>query len=303
MKKLSILFALSTTLLFGEVENVTSGNEFLFSNESSGTFFIENEEKGLSLDEFNIPKTQSIRTSSGNENSFSLGMMMNMNKLTYLGIDASFDLLPLIDIKYNNFFIRPSVVETTKSYEAGYTFYSDTQFLVNALIEYHMAGYDASKLDYPYSKYLDDKNSEFYLGVSAKFIPESSPEFELSADITQNLTDSEGMRIKFYAQRYIQYTQDLFIIPGVSYVFLNDKYVKNYYGITSEEADNLGISSYSPSSGNKFGAHIDISYNISPNLKFRSINAIEFLSNDIVSSPVVENSSNISLGIGLMFTF
>lgn len=302
MKRLlPLLFSIST--LYGAVENVTSGNEFLFSNESSSTFFIESEEKGLSLDEFRTPNKQSIRTSDGTSNKFSLGLMMNMKKLPYQGLDASFGLLPLIEIKYNQFFIQPNVIETTSGYEIGYTLYSDPQFLINAFSEYHFGGYDSSKLAYPYSLGLEDKNSEFFFGAQALFIPESNPEFQLGADIAKSFVGSEGIKFRLYGQRYIPYTQDLFIIPGVSYVFLNDDYVNYYYGVSQSEADKIGILPYSRTSGHKFGAHVDILYSVSPNLQFRSINAIEFLSNDIVSSPIVNSSINITLGLGMMFTF
>ncbi len=302
MKKLlPLLFSIST--LYGAVENVKSGNEFLFSNESSRTFFIESEEKGLSLDEFRTPSKQSIRTSDGTDNKFSLGFMMNMKKLPYQGLDASFGLLPLIEVKYNQFFIQPNIIETTSGYEIGYTLYSDPQFLISAFAEYHFGGYEASRLAYPYSLGLEDKNSEFFFGAQALFIPESNPEFQLGIDLTRNFTNSEGMKLRLFGQRYIPYTQDLFLIPGFSYVFLNDDYVNYYYGVNQNEAERIGILPYSRTSGHKFGAHIDILYSISPNLQFRSINAVEFLSNDIVSSPIVNSSINITLGLGIMFTF
>jgi outer membrane protein len=293
--------------IYGAVENVSSNGEFLFSNDQTNSFLIRTEEEGLSLDEFEVTFSEELKERvSSNNSRKSIGMMMSMKKLPYGELNSDFVVLPIIEIKTDMFYVAPNKVETISGYEFGYNAYQNSNTMLSAFAEYHMNGYDSSDFRGSKSEFssLSDKKEEFFLGVKAEYVPEASPETKVTLDLSRSMGDSEGIRFRLYGQRFIQYTPDLFIVPGASYVFYDRSYVGYYYGITDAEAEDIsGVSAYSPVSGHKFGINLDIIYQISPNVSFRSINSMEFLSNDIVSSPIVTDTMIISIGVGMMFMF
>lgn len=307
MKKLILLniFLLISTIN-AAVENVSPNNSFLFGNENTNTFFIQTEEKGLSLDEFDTPFEDKTKISShSGERKRSIGALISIKKLPYGELNSDFEILPVIELEYPSFYIKPNTVETISGYEFGYKLYQNQSLKFNAFLEYHMNGYEASNFRGSKSNFsnLDDKESEFFIGISASIVPETSPEFKISADISKSFETSEGLRGRIYGQRYIPYANDLFIVPGVSYTFIDSNYVRYYYGISQSEAERVGIEGYSPTSGHKFGISLDLLYNVSPNVSFRSMNTVEFLSNNIVSSPIVSDSILITVGVGMVFSF
>lgn len=308
MKKWALLLFVSFIYtVYGAVENVSSNGEFLFSNDQTNSFLIRTEEEGLSLDEFEVSFNEELkeRVSTGT-NKKSVGILMSMKKLPYGELNSDFIMLPIIEIQTPKFYIEPNKVETVSGYELGYNLYQNNSSIVSAFTEYHMNGYDASDFRGSKSEFsaLEDKNEEFFLGLKAQYVPPESPESKVTLDLSRSLGDSEGTRARLYFQRYIQYTPDLFLVPGASYVFYDRNYVGYYYGISDQEASEIsGVGSYSPVNGHKFGISLDIIYKISQNVSFRSINSLEFLSNDIVSSPIVTDSMVISVGVGMMFTF
>ena len=302
-----LMMLLFVCTIYGAVENVSSNGEFLFSNDQTNSFLIRTEEEGLSLDEFEVSFNEELKERvSSNNSKKGVGLMMSMKKLPYGDLNSDFVVLPIIEIKTDRFYVAPNKVETISGYELGYNVYQNNTTIMSVFSEYHMNGYDSSDFKGSKSEFsnLSDKKEEFFLGAKAEYVPEASPETKVTFDIARSIGDSEGTRFRLYGQRYIQYTPDLFIVPGASYVFYDRNYVRYYYGITDAEAEEItGISSYSPVNGHKFGVNLDIVYQISPNVSFRSINSMEFLSNDIVSSPLVTDTIIISIGVGMMFTF
>lgn len=307
MKKLILLHALLLiSTINAAVENVSANNSFLFGNENTNNFFIRTEERGLSLDEFDAPFENKTRVQGHNGDvRRSVGALISIKKLPYGELNSDFEILPLIELEYPSFYIKTNTIETVSGYEFGYKIYQNQSMNLNAFVEYHMNGYDSSNFRGSKSHFsnLDNKDPEFFIGLSASLVPETSPEFKISGDISRSFQESEGLKGRVYGQRFIPYANDLFLIPGVSYTFIDREYVRYYYGITEAEAKRLDIEGYSPTSGHKFGISLDILYNMSPNVSFRSINTIEFLSNNIVSSPIVSDSVLISVGVGLSFSF
>lgn len=303
MKKLffiaSIMF-LNAYALFSEVENISISNNLIFTPDVNIVEALTPEDNGLNLDDFLITENQTSRSERGNEDKISIGLLMNIKKNPYLGVESGFEVFPLIEAKYDKFFVKPNTIETVSGYQGGYIFYSDTQFMLSGIIDYQISNLDVEKLEAPLPSILEKKKSEFYFGLSGKFVPVSSPEFSIAVDVAKNFNNSGGLKVKFYGERYIQYTPLLYVVPGISYIFLDKDYINYYYGVP----ENLvNVTPYGDTPGNKFGAHLDLVYTLGENIDFRSINSIELLSTEIAESPLVTNRINLNIGIGIMFTF
>lgn len=297
MKKYFLFYMLTLFNIFGAVENIASSDSLIFTPDTSIT--LEPEDNGLNLDDFLVSDSDSIRLERTNENRFSIGLIMNIKRKPYLGEESNFETYPLVEIKYDKFFLKPVTLSTISGYVGGYNFYADRQFVLSGTIEYHLAEFDAKRLTSPYYLYVPSKDSEFYFGLSGHFIPEANPEFTLGVDVSKNFLNSGGLRIKAYGERYIAYTADLAVIPAISYEFLDTDYVNYYYSVPAYKT----TPAYNDVSGGKFGAHLDLVYNLGENIDFRSINSVEVFSTEISQSPIVTNKIVLNVGLGLMFTF
>ena len=292
-----ILLFINSFTSFGAVENIAVSDNLIFTPDA--TINLEPIDNGLNLDDFLVPEAQAAKLERSTENRLSIGLIMNIKRKAYLGEESNFETYPLIEAKYDNFFLKPSTLSTVSGYIGGYNFYSDRQFVLSGIVEYHLAELDSKKLQYPYNQFVRSKDSEFYFGLSGKFIPEANPEFSLGLDVSKNFLNSGGLRIKAYGERFIAYTPDLYVVPGVSYEFLDKDYFNYYYSVPSYKS----LPAYEDVSGGKFGAHLDIVYNLGENMDFRSINSVEILSNEISQSPIIANKINLNIGVGLVFTF
>lgn len=291
------LFLLSSIQIFSAVENISFTDSPIFSPQT--TLNLEPIDRGLGLDDFLISESPSIRLERSDENKLSLGLIMNIKRKAYLGEESNFETYPLIEAKYDKFFIKPSTLDSVSGYIGGYNFYSDRQFVLSGTVEYHLAEQDSKRLENPYNKFIKSKDSEYYFGLSGKFIPEANPEISMGLDIGKNFFNSGALRIKAYGERYIPYTPDLYIVAAISYVFLDKDYCNYYYSVPRS----IYGDSYEDFSGGKFGAHMDLVYNLGENVNFRSINSLEIFSNEISQSPIIANKINLNVGLGLMFTF
>lgn len=291
------IFAYSNLNIFSAVENISVTDSLIFTPEA--TINLEPIDEGLNLDDFLITESPSVRLERSDENRLSLGLIMNIKRKAYLGEESNFETYPLIEAKYDKFFIKPSTMDTVSGYIGGYNFYSDRQFVLSGIVEYHLAEQDSKRLENNYNKFIKSKDSEFYFGLSGKYIPDANPELSMGIDVEKNFFNSGALRIKAYGERYIPYTQDLYLITAFSYIFLDKDYCNYYYSVPK----NIYYDSYEDFSGGKFGAHLDLVYNLGDNINFRSINSVEILSNEISQSPIVANKINLNVGLGLMFTF
>ena len=301
MKKFSlisiILFSYNL-LLMGAVENITVSDNIIFTPDVTVAEVPEPEDYGLNLDDF-IISDSNTRFERSTENHLSIGLLTTILRKPYYGAESDFSIYPLIEGKYNDFFVKPITTDSISGYMGGFNFYSDKQFIVSAIAEYQLSKLAAKDLASPYNKIVDSKDSEIYFGFSGKFIPDSNPDFMLAAEITKNFLNSGGGKFKIYGERYIGLTPDLQIIPAISYTFLDKNYVDYFYGVPT----NSSVASFQNVAGSKFGIHLDLTYSLGDNISFRSINTIEILSNDIAQSPIVANNINMNIGLGLMYHF
>ena len=298
-KLASLFFIAYNFIVFGAVENIDMSNNLIFTPDTEITTEFEPKDKGLNLEEFNT-NGKNVKFERSTENKISVGLLTTILRKPYYGAESDFSLYPLIEAKYKDFYIKPVTLDTVSGYMGAYNFYSDNQFLVSAIAEYQLSETSSKDLGYPFNNFIESKDSEFYFGLSTKFIPESNPNFSLTAEVSKNFMNSKGAKVKLYGERYISLTPDLQLIPAVSYTFLDKKYVDYYYGVPK---NNYGKASYLNASGNKFGLHLDLIYSLGDNISFRSINSLEIFSNEISESPLVANKINMNLGIGLMYTF
>lgn len=292
-KSLFSFFLINTILSLGAVENINIKDERIFTPDTNEVKTLEPTDKGFNNSDFEPTNTNSSKQ-------LSVGLISNIQRRATYGAETDFEIIPIIEGQYKNFSVKPITLDSIPGYIGTYNFYNNRRFKTYATSEYEFSSLDASKLVYPYNKFIESKNSELYFGLSGKYYPESDSDMNIGIDISKNFMESKGTKLKIYTERISQVTKDLEIVGGLSLTFLDKNYVNYFYGVPK---NSYSVDSYQDASGFKGGIHLDLKYRITDNTYFRSINSIEFLSSELAMSPIINNNVNFNIGFGIQVTF
>ncbi|TDT72287.1 outer membrane scaffolding protein for murein synthesis (MipA/OmpV family) [Hypnocyclicus thermotrophus] len=297
MKKILLIFSaimLYSNLAFSAVENLSTGDVYLFGESNNNNLTVQDNQETLALDEFDIQNnTQSSATATTDR--FQIGIALTTGKREYKEM-AKFEFMPLFDIKYKQFYLDKTV--------AGIYIIQNEEIKVSLVGEYNMASYDASKLPSPYNIIMNNRDNEIHGGFGITFTPITDNNIEFNLRLTRDFVGkSNGFKTYIEAIRTIPYTQSIILKPKVLYTFMNRDYINYYYGVTSSEAaKDTDVTAYSAqTSGYKFGFGFDLDYQISRTFTIKSFNKIEWHSNEITESPITEDLS-IEIGGGFVLS-
>jgi len=117
-----------------------------------------------------------------------------------------------------------------------------------------------------------------------------------------------GAGAKISAVRPFMVTSRLFIIPQIKFSLLDENMMDYYFGVTEDEVNdsrNTALDeAYDP---NKFGyasaMGISIRYYINSKISAFSVAEVQYVSDEIGDSPIVDNGVNYFTGVGLRYDF
>jgi len=117
-----------------------------------------------------------------------------------------------------------------------------------------------------------------------------------------------GRSGKISAIRPFIVTNKLWIIPQINFSLLDENMIDYYFGVNEDEVNDSRSTKlnniYDP---NKFAyasaVGITIRYSINPKFSIFSLAEIQYVSDEIGDSPIVENRANYFVGLGLKYDF
>jgi len=239
---------------------------------------------------------------------FSIGGMGIYSSNFYKEEDNKATGVPVINYSYNDRFY-------VKGTEMGYTFNKDepVQFtpyfqpfgglaLLGAGGALGSKVVEGSDMEKGY-KGIDDRETQGELGLRATYKPSKT------VGITGDITGGEhGAHAKATVSKVYMPNERLAIIPQASVALLSKDFSDYYFGVSKKEAANAKnykidkeykLDDITGAAALGFNAN----YYITENLSTFLISEVQFLSDKIKKSPIVEDHTNFFTGLGLNYKF
>jgi Outer membrane protein V len=131
--------------------------------------------------------------------------------------------------------------------------------------------------------------------------------FEMSVNIRQAITHSDNGLLGTVR---FDYRTPLFaggraqVVFGPNFDFADASYEKTWFGVSSSQAANSGLTSYNPKAGLRdVGLHADISYRYSEHILVHGLASVQRLTSDAGDSPVVQDRTQALVGMGIAYHF
>ena len=211
--------------------------------------------------------------------------------------DENGHVLPLVDLEYDNFFLKGA---TVNGFSLGYNLYQDDFYTLSLYVK-PFGGYkmDADDMKSGYRS-IDDREHKV-MGGAGIGIYTGIYDIEMTAAVDYG---KEGGNIVFQLTRPYFVNSDLVIIPSVNFVYFNSDYIDYYFGVDRHEAyGKLAGKTYEGDSGYTFGFNITSSYRLTDSFSILGFAGVNRLSNEIKDSPIVDDSMVYFVGTGVVYTF
>jgi outer membrane scaffolding protein for murein synthesis (MipA/OmpV family) len=163
-------------------------------------------------------------------------------------------------------------------------------------------GYDFGReeADDPHLAGLGDIEGGATLGFSVDY--EAGP-LELYADLERSFGDGDGVVGKFGAEVSRPVGQVL-LGANLSATWADDNHMQNYFGVTAGQSASSGLATYEAGAGFKrVDLELSAAYMLSENWMLQGQIGIGELVGDAADSPIVQDTTQISAGIFVAYTF
>lgn len=232
-----------------------------------------------------------------NHNRIGVGLGIGSSSKLFKKEDNSVMPLPLLDIRYDDFYVE--------GVNIGYHAYKNDLITMSIFLD-PLAGFpvegDDMKKGY---KHIDDRETQAMLGVKADF--RLSNIDILGSALVQAGENGSKARLSLF--RVI--SMDKFrVIPSAFISYYSADFTDYYFGVSHKEVvKNSGIagskinSSYDADGAFSAGIKLTGDYAINDRLSLLIFLGAERFSDEIKDSPIVENSTVYSAGVGAKYFF
>lgn len=187
--------------------------------------------------------------------------------------------IPLIDIKYKNFFI--------KNTEIGLRLEATDYITIGTMLNYNFSGVKAKDLKAPYNG-INDRDQQYEAGAFVEFLNEG---LSLRAAFYKDISDtSDGSYYTITARNKFHLSRTLIFTPHISYSVYDDKFADYYYGISSEEALRTGLTAQESKAGKKLNIGLTTTMVISRNLSLGILANYNKLSDEFKTDLIKEDT-------------
>lgn len=241
----------------------------------------------------NIDDANSINTAStsSSQEKNGIGVALAYGQNIYKGVDNKFQPFPLLNVTYDDFFI--------KGFTAGYNAYQDDSVTFSFVVQPQFGGYNADDSDELAG--MSDTSYLVNTGVQAQYrlLPFS---FTVAAlhDVTgrtggNSASAKMAVMVPLDDQRFV-------LIPSVTATWIDSDITDYYYGVTSSEATSTR-SAYDPGTAVNFGYGLTMKYKMAENWGVTLGYVFTQYANDIADSPIVNRSyaSTVFAGVSYLF--
>ena len=206
--------------------------------------------------------------------------------------------LPMIDLEYDNFFLKGA---TVNGFSFGYNVYQDDFYTLSLYVK-PFGGYkmDADDMKHGYRN-IDDRDHKV-MGGAEVTIYTGLYDIEMLASVDYG---KEGGNVLFQLNRPYYVNSKLALIPSANFVYFNSDYIDYYFGVSQSEAlRNSGINrSYEGDSAYTIGLNLTGSYRLTDSFSLMGFAGVNRVSKEIKNSPIVDDDIVYFVGTGLIYTF
>lgn len=223
---------------------------------------------------------------------FGLGLGIGSSTKLYKQEDSNVMPLPMLDVKYGNFYIE--------GLNLGYTAYRNDLLAMSIFLD-PLAGFpiDGGDMKRGYRE-IEDRETQAMLGVKADFKIDrwggrGTAAFQAG---------EHGSQAKFSIYRVFP-IEKFTVIPSVFVNYFSSDFSDYYFGVShSELRGNYNLDkSYDADGAFSVGMRVTGSYALNENLSLLLFLGIEKMSDEIKDSPLVENSTLFMAGAGAKYFF
>lgn len=131
--------------------------------------------------------------------------------------------------------------------------------------------------------------------------------FEASFNVRQAITHTDNgllgtVRFDYRTTLFAGKRAQLVVGPNLD--FANTNYEQTWFGVTPSQSASSGLTAYNPKGGLRdVGLHADVSYQYSKHIIFHGLASVQRLMNDAGDSPVVQDRTQMFIGLGVGYHF
>jgi MipA family protein len=163
-------------------------------------------------------------------------------------------------------------------------------------------GYDFGRAedDDPHLAGLGDIEGGATLGFGAEY---AAGPIDLYADLERSFGDSDGVVGKFGAE--VSKSVGKFVLGAdLSATWANDSHMQSYFGVTAAQSASSGLAAYEAGAGLKrVDLELSATYMFTDNWALRGEVEIGELLGDAADSPIVQDTTQVSAGIFVAYSF
>lgn len=227
-------------------------------------------------------------------NQQTVGIAINSISTIYKG-KKQIKPLPLINLQYNDFFIKGT--------NFGYSLYSEPNFSFSAIIN----------PTYGYFNGWAIKNSDMDNGINI-----SSRSTQIMAGFGSNFSFSEnvfghasylfgkhGSTGNIVVNKVYNINDSINIIPAIDFNFYQKNFTNYYVGVSEKEVKNSSKLDKTFKGKNAFSGGVSLTgeYYITEQITTTAFVGIEYFNKNISNSPIVNKNHQIYGGIGIRYSF
>lgn len=223
---------------------------------------------------------------------FSLGVQGGSYGTAYNTRHADYWALPYIGYNGKDWYIDGT--------EVGYNFINTDTQLFRAKLYYYTNQYSSSDGRNSAMRSLNSRHSTMMAGLTYQYIsPIGAFSTTLGAD---TLNNSQGVTANT-AYILLQQWDNFTLVPEIGVDWSNAQNTRYYYGITEEESDRSGLSTWHPH--DSLVPYLQLAMNYAWSKKWNTWGEItgRFYPSTISDSPMVNKNGVTELTVGLSYTF
>jgi outer membrane protein len=226
---------------------------------------------------------------ASNASGFGLGVAVGNRERPYKGLGSDIRVLPVIS--YENSWVR------LQGLGAAFKLIDTGNVSFGLKVDYSLKGYTSS--DAPILAGMEDRKGGLWIGPNARWRTEY---VTLSGEVSTDLSGhSKGTQVKFSLDKTFR-VGGFGIVPRVSALWLDRKYVNYYYGVEPNEATS-DRPAYEGTSTVNVEVGLRTGYMLAPNQSVFLDVSTTRLGSGIRDSPLVDKSTQSGVRLGYIYRF
>ncbi|MGF6907634.1 MipA/OmpV family protein [Fusobacterium sp. PH5-44] len=226
------------------------------------------------------------------ENRLSLGIGAGATNINnFFRSDSTIIPMPIIELKYDNFYIN--------GFDFGYTMLN-TDELAFSLFVNPFDGYSLKSKDMDDGyKSIDSRKHQIAGGVSLEY----DMDFYDLRTIASVSGGEYGAKGKLKVIKHFALTDRLHVYPSLGVNLYSKDYTDYYWGIDKDELGKKITREYNPDFGYSGTLELAAEYYLNERLTVLAFMSAEKFSSEIGNSPIIDNNTLMKMGAGIRYSF